>query len=95
MSSNIHNQSIPKEVMKKVPEHKEKFPSGLMIGLSGGFVFIFVKNLLSRSQMINFFDRQGFNNVVIYFASIVISIGLGLIWIYIVVKYRKRKQNKL
>jgi uncharacterized BrkB/YihY/UPF0761 family membrane protein len=77
--------------MKKVSEHKETLPIGLILA----FVFIFVKNLLSRSQMINFFDRQGFNNVVIYLASMVISIGLGLIWIYILIKYRKRKQNKL
>jgi hypothetical protein len=81
--------------MKKVPEHKETFPIGLISGLSGGFVFIFVNNLLSRSQMINFFDRQGFNNVVIVLVSMFISTALGLIWIYILIKYRKRKQNKL
>jgi uncharacterized BrkB/YihY/UPF0761 family membrane protein len=76
--------------MKK---HKISFPIGLIISLLGGFVFVLINRLLSRYQIINFFDRQGFNNIVIVLVSMFISISFVLIWIYFILKYRKKRDR--
>jgi uncharacterized BrkB/YihY/UPF0761 family membrane protein len=76
-------------VMKK----QKSLPIGLIISIVSSFVGSFIKDLLSRNQIITFFDRQGFNNIVIVIISMSISIGFALIWIYIILKCRK-KSNK-
>jgi hypothetical protein len=69
---------------------KKSLPQGLIISLVSVFVGLLVKDLLSQSQAISFFDRQGFNNAVTVLASILIAVSFGLIWIYITVKHRKK-----
>jgi uncharacterized BrkB/YihY/UPF0761 family membrane protein len=74
-------------------KHKELLPTGLIISLVSSFVFLLIKDLLSRSQIINFFDRQGFNNIVAVLVSIFIAISLGLVWISFI-KYRRKIKNR-
>jgi uncharacterized BrkB/YihY/UPF0761 family membrane protein len=74
-------------------KQKQLLPIGLIISLVSVFVFLLAKNLLSQSQIINLFDSRGFNNVAIALISMLISISFGLIWIYIIVKHRKRKNE--
>jgi uncharacterized BrkB/YihY/UPF0761 family membrane protein len=73
-------------------KRKKSVLTGWIISLVAVCVCFFIKNLLSRSQIINFFDRQGFNDVTIVLISMVISFGLT--WLYIVIKYGK-KRNKV
>jgi LPXTG-motif cell wall-anchored protein len=73
---------------------KKSVPTGFIIPMIGVFVFILIKDLLSQNQIINFFERQGFNNVAIMIISMFIAIGLELVLIYFIVKYQRKKMNR-
>jgi hypothetical protein len=72
---------------------KKSVPNDFIISTTGAFVFLLVKDLLSQSQMNNFFERQGFNNVAIVIMSMFIAFGVSLVLIYFVVKYQRNRDN--
>jgi uncharacterized protein YqhQ len=80
------------DVMHKLTKLKKRLlPIRLIISLVSAFVFLLVKNLLSQTKIISLFAHQGFNNVAIVLISMFISLSFGLIWIYIISKYRKNR----
>jgi hypothetical protein len=72
---------------------KKSVPTELIISMTGAFVFILIKDLLSQSQMINFFERQGFNNVAIVIISMFIAISFDFVLSYFVVRCQRNRDN--